>query len=131
MPPTPPPTPPAPAPPPDWQPDMKCMNYASRQPDGPARCDGWGSDAPRDCLELCANSSLPDGCARPVGYRCEYAVWQASPDFPPGRCQVADSSCDPTPDPGTPAAGLDEGLPSLNVSNLLYMENPYSYKKFQ
>ena len=29
------------------------------------------------------------------------------------------------------AAGLDEGLPSLNVSNLLYMENPHSYKKFQ
>jgi hypothetical protein len=29
------------------------------------------------------------------------------------------------------AACLDEGLLSLNLSNLLYMENPYSYKKFQ
>ena len=28
-------------------------------------------------------------------------------------------------------AGLDEGLLSLSLSNLLYMENPYSYKKFQ
>jgi len=28
-------------------------------------------------------------------------------------------------------AGLDEGLPALSRSNLLYMENPYSYKKFQ
>ena len=39
-----------------------------------------------------------------MGYRCEYAAWQAKPDFPPGWCQVADSSCDPMPDPGTPAA---------------------------
>ena len=29
------------------------------------------------------------------------------------------------------AAGLDEGLLSLSLSNLLYMENPYNYKKFQ
>ena len=28
-------------------------------------------------------------------------------------------------------AGLDEGLRSLNVSNLLSMANPHSYKKFQ
>ena len=28
-------------------------------------------------------------------------------------------------------AGLDEALLSLNLSNLLYMENPYSYKKYQ
>jgi beta-glucosidase-like glycosyl hydrolase len=28
-----------------------------------------------------------------------------------------------------PHAGLDEGLRSLNLSNLLYIENPYSYKK--
>jgi hypothetical protein len=28
-------------------------------------------------------------------------------------------------------AGLDEGLLSLSLSNLLYMENPYSYKKCQ
>jgi hypothetical protein len=27
------------------------------------------------------------------------------------------------------AAGLDEGLLSLTLSNLLYMENPYSHKK--
>jgi hypothetical protein len=27
--------------------------------------------------------------------------------------------------------GLDEGLPSLNLANLLYTENPYSYKKCQ
>jgi hypothetical protein len=26
---------------------------------------------------------------------------------------------------------LDEGLLSLSLSNLLYMENPSSYKKFQ
>ena len=30
-----------------------------------------------------------------------------------------------------PAAVLDEGLLSLSLSNLLYMENPYSYKKCQ
>ena len=29
------------------------------------------------------------------------------------------------------AAGLDEGLLSLTLSNLLYMENPYGYKKCQ
>ena len=29
------------------------------------------------------------------------------------------------------AAGLDEGLLSFSRSDLLYMENPYSYKKFQ
>ena len=29
------------------------------------------------------------------------------------------------------AAGLDEGLLSLSLSNLLYMDNPYSYKKCQ
>jgi hypothetical protein len=29
------------------------------------------------------------------------------------------------------AAGLDEGLLPLTLSNLLYMENPYSYKKCQ
>jgi hypothetical protein len=28
-------------------------------------------------------------------------------------------------------AGLDEGLLSLSLSNLLYMESPYSYKKCQ
>ena len=28
-------------------------------------------------------------------------------------------------------AGLDEGLLSLSLSNLLYMENPYGYKKCQ
>ena len=28
-------------------------------------------------------------------------------------------------------AGLDEGRLSLSLSNLLYMENPYSYKKYQ
>jgi hypothetical protein len=28
-------------------------------------------------------------------------------------------------------AGLDEGLLPLSPSNLLYMENPYSYKKCQ
>ena len=27
-------------------------------------------------------------------------------------------------------AGLDEGLLSLSLSDLLYMENPYSYKDF-
>ena len=31
----------------------------------------------------------------------------------------------------TAEAGLDEGLPSLTLSNLLCVENPYSYKKFQ
>ena len=29
------------------------------------------------------------------------------------------------------SAGLDEGLLSFSRSDLLYMENPYSYKKFQ
>ena len=29
------------------------------------------------------------------------------------------------------AAGLDEGLLSLPLSDLLYTENPYSYKKCQ
>jgi hypothetical protein len=29
------------------------------------------------------------------------------------------------------AAGLDEGLLSFSLSNLLYMDNPYSYKKCQ
>ena len=29
------------------------------------------------------------------------------------------------------AAGLDEGLLSLSLSNLLYMENPHSHKKCQ
>jgi CRP-like cAMP-binding protein len=29
------------------------------------------------------------------------------------------------------AAGLDEGLLSLSLSNLLSMDNPYSYKKCQ
>ena len=28
-------------------------------------------------------------------------------------------------------ASLDEGLLSLSLSNLLYMENPYSYQKCQ
>ena len=28
-------------------------------------------------------------------------------------------------------AGLDEGFLSLTLFNLLYMENPHSYKKFQ
>ena len=31
----------------------------------------------------------------------------------------------------TAAAGLDEGLRSLSLPNLLYMKNPYSYKKCQ
>jgi hypothetical protein len=35
----------------------------------------------------------------------------------------------PPPDPSRP--GLDEGLPSLSLSNLLYTENPYSHRKFQ
>ena len=29
------------------------------------------------------------------------------------------------------SAGLDEGLLQFSLSNLLYMENPYSYKKYQ
>jgi hypothetical protein len=28
-------------------------------------------------------------------------------------------------------AGLDEGFLSFSLSNLVYMENPYSYKKCQ
>jgi calcium-dependent protein kinase len=32
---------------------------------------------------------------------------------------------------GVRKAGLDEGLLSLPLPNLLYMENPYSYRKFQ
>ena len=28
-------------------------------------------------------------------------------------------------------ASLDEGLLSLSLSNILYIENPYSYKKFK
>jgi hypothetical protein len=35
------------------------------------------------------------------------------------------------PDPNALPAGLDEGLLSLSLSNLLYMENPYSNKKCQ
>ena len=34
-------------------------------------------------------------------------------------------------DPDDAAAGLVEGLLSLSLCNLLYMENPYSYKKNQ
>ena len=34
-------------------------------------------------------------------------------------------------DPDDAAAGLDEGLLSLSLPNLLYTENSYSYKKFQ
>ena len=33
--------------------------------------------------------------------------------------------------PHWPGAGLDEGLLSLSFSNVLYTENPYSYKKCQ
>jgi hypothetical protein len=33
-------------------------------------------------------------------------------------------------DPDSPA-GLDEGLLPFSLSNLLYTENPYSYKKCQ
>jgi hypothetical protein len=28
-------------------------------------------------------------------------------------------------------AGLDEGVPALSLPNLVYMENPYSHKKYQ
>jgi hypothetical protein len=34
-------------------------------------------------------------------------------------------------DPPAMAAGLDEGLLPFSLPNLLYMENPYSYKKCQ
>ena len=37
----------------------------------------------------------------------------------------------PAPPPPTPPAGLDEGLASLSLSNLLYIENPYIYNKCQ
>ena len=29
------------------------------------------------------------------------------------------------------AAGLDEGFLQFSLSNILYMENPYNYRKFQ
>ena len=32
---------------------------------------------------------------------------------------------------GVVAAGLDEGLPSFSLPNLIDMENPYSHKKSQ
>ena len=68
------------------------------------------------------------------------------PDFTPGSVMHADYGvdCDETAalrylgggalvllwPIGLPA-GLDEGLLSLSLSTLLYVENPYSYKKFQ
>ena len=64
---------------------MACTHYASRDPGSPTVCDGWAADSQEDCLALCTNSSLPDGCARPEGYRCEFAGWSDNPDFPPGE----------------------------------------------
>ena len=51
-----------------------------------------------------------------TGYRLDRAL----------RLQVQGS-----PERDLARAGLDEGLLPLSPSNLLYIENPYSYKKFQ
>jgi hypothetical protein len=45
----------------------------------------------------------------------------------PGQCHATYLAAEAGVDP----AGLDEGLLSLPLSNLLYMENPYSFKKYQ
>jgi hypothetical protein len=50
---------------------------------------------------------------------------------PPPRAEREDNIARGVCDPDDAAAGLDKGLLSLSLSNLLYMENPYSYKKFQ
>ena len=54
-------------------------------------------------------------------------------------CALADAAAAPRCDAGSAlrgcvfeaAAGLDEGLLPLTLSNLLYMENPYRYQKYR
>eukprot|EP01051_Picozoa_sp_SAG22_P007730 SAG22_NODE_554_length_9135_cov_3.635569_3_plen_266_part_00 len=92
---------PGPGPDPEWNPDVGCSNYISRDLSRD-RCDGWPEETQQKCLAHCLNNTLPAGCDRPPGYRCEFAAWRADvPGGMPGLCQVADSRCDPVPDPGT------------------------------
>eukprot|EP01048_Picozoa_sp_COSAG05_P019995 COSAG05_NODE_3288_length_2175_cov_1.331888_2_plen_327_part_00 len=82
-----------------WERGMGCAHYVSRDPNSPTRCDGWESESQEHCLQLCINNTLPSGCARPDGFRCEYEAWSDNPDFPPGWCQVANATCAPVSDP--------------------------------
>lgn len=82
-----------------WEQSMGCGSYASFDPSSPTRCNGWDSTSQAQCLQRCINNSLPEGCTRPEGFRCEYAAWSGNPDFPPGWCQVANATCAPRVDP--------------------------------
>ena len=48
-----------------------------------------------------------------------------------GALRALHSTVEAAPGLAAQLAGLDEGFLQVHLSNLLYMENPYSYKKCQ
>ena len=56
-------------------------------------CDGWMKMSLNECKEKCTKNEIPTTC--PDSNRnCSFIIWDDNPDWPPGWCQLADSSCE-------------------------------------
>ena len=55
-------------------------------------CDGWPNTSLDKCKQYCTNNVMPRGCPKQQ-FKCKYAIWDANPDWPPGWCHLASSSC--------------------------------------
>jgi len=56
-------------------------------------CNGWARTSQADCIAFCEQNAVPSGCARHDDTICRYAMWDRNPDWYPGWCQLASTSC--------------------------------------
>jgi len=56
----------------------------------PGKCDGWARMDLKSCKEKCNNNEAPPGCQ---SRQCEFVIWDNTPGFPPGWCQLATAGC--------------------------------------
>ena len=56
-------------------------------------CDGWHNISLKECKKKCINNEKPATCPQ-TRKNCSYEIWDNNPDWGPGWCQLADSSCE-------------------------------------
>jgi hypothetical protein len=126
-------SPPAPAPSPGRQrhrgPDGEWVNYCT---DTSCPAEGWVTALYPAAQAAALQSTAAEGVDWPEVWGCS----GASDCRFNGRCDPETAACvcdaawrGPTCAALRLGAGLDEGLLQFSLSNLLYMENLYSYKK--
>ena len=56
-------------------------------------CDGWMKTSLMECKEKCSKNEIPTSCPH-SNRNCSFIIWDDNPNWPPGWCQLADSSCE-------------------------------------